>query len=180
MTENTITDELKAYKDLMNYEQSEEWKKLDVELTECVNVAEQKIMESKGDTEIVKSTHCVMWARQDLYSKFLDKITNENGAYLKEMIVKEIDAILSQILYKVMDEMGVSLDSPIFSKTDLIRFDIKSFYYLKSLLGNTIATLDPNKKGTKDTMNPYNEDYSNEVTENAPEETETPPEEVTE
>lgn len=169
MAENTISDELKAYKDLRNYEQSEEWKKLDAELTECINVAEQKIMESKGDTKIVKSTHCVMWARQDLYSKFTDKITEENGAYFKEMIIKEIDAILSQILYKVMDEMGVSLDSPIFSETDLLRFDIKSFYYLKSLLANTIATLDPNKKGTKDSMNPYNEDYSNDLVQPEPE-----------
>lgn len=174
MAENTISDELKAYKDLRNYEQSEEWKKLDAELTDCVTAAEKQIMESKGDTKIVKSTHCVMWARQELYSKFTDKITDENGVYFKEMIVKEIDAILSQILYKVMDEMGVSLDSPVFSKTDLLRFDIKSFYYLKSLLGNTIATLDPNKKGTKDTMNPYNEDYSNEVIENAPEMEEIP------
>jgi hypothetical protein len=166
MTENTISDELKAYKDLRNYQQSDEWKKLDQELIDCVTAAEKQIMESKGDTKIVKSTHCVMWARQDLYSKFLDKITDDNGAYLKEMIVKEIDAILSQILYKVMDEMGVSLDNPIFSKTDLIRFDIKSFYYLKSLLENTIATLDPNKKGTKDSMNPYTEDYSNDLVDN--------------
>lgn len=174
MTENIISDELKAYKDLRAYELSDEWIQLDKELADCVTVAEQKIMESKGDTKITKSTHCVMWARQELYSKFTDKIVDEKGAYFKEMIIKEIDAILSQILYKVMDEMGVSLDSPVFSKTDLLRFDIKSFYYLKSLLGNTIATLDPNKKDTKDSMNPYDENYSNEVIENTPEETEIP------
>lgn len=111
-----------------------------------------------------------MWARQKLYTKFLEEIKDESASYLRELLIKEIDAILSQILYKVMDEMGVSLDSPVFSKTDLLRFDIKSFYYLKSLLPNTIATLDPNKKGTKDSMNPYNEDYSNDLVQPQPEE----------
>lgn len=168
MTENTISDELKAYKDLRTYEQSDEWKQLDKELTDCVTIAEQKIMESKGDAKITKSTHCVMWARQELYSKFTDKIVDEKGEYFKEMIIKEIDAILSQILYKVMDEMGVSLDTPVFSKTDLLRFDIKSFYYLKSLLANTIATLDPNWKNTKNSMNPYDENYSNDLVDNPP------------
>lgn len=107
-----------------------------------------------------------MWARQELYTKFVEEIKDEKASYFKEMLIKEIDAILSQILYKVMDEMGVSLDSPLFSKTDLLRFDVKSFHYLKNLLRNTIDTLDPNKKGTKDTMNPYNEDYSNELVNN--------------
>lgn len=161
-----ISDELKAYKDLRAYEQSEEWIKLDKGLDEAINVAEQKIMDSKWDTKIVKSTHCVMWARQELYTKFVEEIKDEKASYFKEMLIKEIDAILSQILYKVMDEMGVSLDSPLFSKTDLLRFDVKSFHYLKNLLRNTIDTLDPNKKGTKDTMNPYNEDYSNELVNN--------------
>jgi hypothetical protein len=115
-----------------------------------------------------------MWARQELYDKFLKDIKDEKAEYLRELLVKEIDAILSQILYKVMDEMGVSLDSPIFSKTDLLRFDVKSFHYLKSLLKNTIATLDPNKKGTKDSMNPYNEDYSNDLVQPQPETEEIP------
>lgn len=165
-----ISDELKAYKDLRAYELSDEWKKLDKGLDDAINVAEQKIMDSKWDTKIVKSTHCVMWARQELYSKFVEEIKDEKASYFKEMVIKEIDAILSQILYKVMDEMGASLDAPIFSKTDLLRFDIKSFYYLKNLLRNTIDTLDPNKKGTKDSMNPYNENYSNELVNNPSEE----------
>lgn len=42
-----ISDELKAYKDLRAYEQSEEWIKLDKGLDEAINVAEQKIMDSK-------------------------------------------------------------------------------------------------------------------------------------
>lgn len=168
---NNISDELKAYKDLRAYEQSEEWQKLLLQLDECINVAEKKIMDSKGDTKIVKSTHCVMWARQELYDKFLKDIKDEKAEYLRELLVKEIDAILSQILYKVIDDMWVSLDAPIFSKTDLLRFDVKSFHYLKSLLGNTIATLDPNKKGTKDSMNPYNEDYSNDLVQPQQEET---------
>jgi hypothetical protein len=174
MAENTISDELKAYKDLRNYEQSEEWKKNLEQLDLAINTAEQKIMDSEWDIKINKSTHCVMWARQKLYTKFLEEIKDENASYLRELLIKEIDAILSQILYKVMDEMGVSLDSPVFSKTDLLRFDIKSFYYLKSLLPNTIATLDPNKKGTKDSMNPYNEDYSNDLVQPQPETEGTP------
>lgn len=112
-----------------------------------------------------------MWARKKLYDKFLEEIKDEKAEYLREILVKEIDAILSQILYKVMDEMtGTSLDTPVFSKTDLLRFDIKSFYYLKSLLENTISTLDPNKKDTKNSMNPYDENYSNELVNNPTEE----------
>ena len=180
MTEATIADDVQAFKDLRKYETSDEWKALDAELDTRINETEQKIMWSRWDANIIKSVHCVMWAREELYKGFMDKITDKKAEHLKKVLEGEMDAILSQILYKVVDDIGTSLDKPVFSVTDLLRFDIKSFYYLKSLLRNTIDTLDPKKKGTKDTMNPYNEDYSNEVTENAPEETETPlPEENT-
>lgn len=174
MTEATIADDVQAYKDLRKYEQSAEWKALLEELDKRINETEQKIMESRWDASIVKSTHCVMWAREELYKGFLEKITDKKAAYLREVLIKEMDAILSQILYKVMDDMWASLDTPVFSVTDLLRFDVKSLHYLKRLLSNTIDTLDPKKKGTKDTMNPYNEDYSNEVVENTPGETDTP------
>ncbi len=47
MAENTISDELKAYKDLRNYEQSDEWKKNLEQLDLAINTAEQKIMDSE-------------------------------------------------------------------------------------------------------------------------------------
>lgn len=143
--ENTISDHLKAFKDLRNYEVSKEWKKLSELLVKMNTETEEKIMDSRGDTEITFSTHCVMWARQELYSNFLKKIKDEKAEYLRELLVKEIDAILSQILYKVFDDSTMtSLDTPFFSKTDLMRFDLKSIAYLQGLLPNTIATLDPN------------------------------------
>jgi hypothetical protein len=76
-----------------------------------------------------------------------------------------------------VNQFGISLDAPTYSKTDCVREDRKTYKHLSEKLRNIIDTLDPKKKGTKDTMNPYNEDYSNEVVENT-EETETPPEET--
>lgn len=143
--ENTLSEALQAFKDLRKYQLSDEWKALEAGLVEANTNTEKAIMESKGDTKIKFSTHCVMWARQELYTAFLQKIKDDKAAYLREMLVKEIDAIYSQILYKVFDDNTMtSLDTPFFSKTDLLRFDLKSISYLQSLLQNTINTLDPN------------------------------------
>ena len=69
MTEATITDDVQAFKDLRKYETSDEWKALDSELDTRINETEQKIMASRWDANIVKSVHCVMWAREELYKE---------------------------------------------------------------------------------------------------------------
>ena len=97
-----------------------------------------------------------------------------------DYFTEQVEIIDSNIVSVSVNQFGISLDAPTYSKTDCVREDRKTYKHLSEKLRNIIDTLDPKKKGTKDTMNPYNEDYSNEVTENAPEETETPlPEENT-
>lgn len=131
----------------------------------------------RGDCEIKHSLHVVQWLKRDIYYDFINELEPfQLAEYFKEEIVKESDAITSQILYRVCDETGVSLDTPQFSDTDLVRFELSTISRLKTWLPKLIDQLDPTKKGTKNSMNPYDENYSNEVEATKEEESDLPKE----
>jgi hypothetical protein len=177
MAEATITDDVQAYKDLIYYEQSDEWKQLCEYFLEKVESKKNIIMESKWDIDLCKSEHDIMSNRKDIYIEVIWLVKDKKAQRFVDYFTEQVEIIDSNIVSVSVNQFGISLDAPTYSKTDCVREDRKTYKHLSEKLRNIIDTLDPKKKGTKDTMNPYNEDYSNEVVENT-EETETPPEET--
>lgn len=157
-------DLIQTYKDLFKFMSSKDWEKMSEDFEIIMSDLTTKIIDKRGDCEIKHSLHVVQWAKNDIYSDFVKQLEEfPLAVYFKEEIIKEIDAIISQIIYRVADETGVSLDTPQFSDTDLIRFELSTYARIKSWLPKIVDTLDPKKKGTKNTINPYDENYSNQV-----------------
>lgn len=154
-------DQVKDFKDLTRYMVDKEWRSISLWLKKSINLTEQSILEKwRGDIELKYSPHDVLFRRCDLYSEVIIDLKSPKAEAFKEYLIREIDAMSSQIIFKVVDGMGNSLDTPVYSATDMQRHDLKAFLRLEQSLQNYINSIDPQKKDTKRTMNPYDENYT--------------------
>lgn len=159
LAKEQATQDLEDFKKLSKYRANTEYAEMLKEINEEIAEIEKTIEATGEDNEIKFSQNSIKRRRKEFYDRYIDKVLNDMGKRYKEKIKEQSDAIKSHLIYKTTDDFGTSLDTPCFSSTDLLRFDIQSLVWLKGSIDDLIANLDPERPKKKDGMNPYGENF---------------------